>query len=128
MTEAEARKRELARRLAQFSLPTFAQSPLASRSEPFKRLLDQLEERRKLVVIDTYVERLTVDELHELVRFYESDVGQSFVKTFPILEERTRELFETLGREGQLGALGTGTLGSATFTPGNARTKQDPSK
>lgn len=129
----EARKRDLAERLAQLSLPAFARPPLpAGGSQLFKKFLDGLDERRKSVAIDTYAERLTVDELDELVRFYESDAGQSFVETFRILDERMRELFQTLRIERmtdeQSGHLGSATLSSADLAKLMEHAKQPPSK
>src|SRR4051794_18686972 len=57
---------------------------------------DHLEERRRSAVADTYAERLTVDELSELVRFFESDLGQSFLQTWPVFADKMRRVIESI--------------------------------
>jgi hypothetical protein len=129
MTEATTRKRALAGRLAKLSLPAMTAPPGVG-SELLRELLGAFAERRNGVAIDVYVERLSVDELSELVRFFESDVGQSFVQTFPIFEERMRALIQTLGTERMSDEQGgrLGSLSSVDLAKLMEHAKQPPSK
>lgn len=93
-------KRDLAAQLSELS-----PQPMSPRIGPtdapdrLNMLLRLLDERRKAIVVDTYVEHLSSEELAQLVRFYQSDLGRSLVRTWTILDERMRQAFPTLARD-----------------------------
>ena len=65
-------------------------------SPAFRAFHDHLEELRRSAVAETYAERLTLDELSELVRFFESQVGQSFLQTWPVFGDKMRSVFQSI--------------------------------
>jgi len=71
-----------------------AQLPVPSPA--FRGFHDHLEESRRSAVEDTYAERLTLDELSELVRFFESPVGQSFLQTWPVFTEKMQRVIQSI--------------------------------
>jgi hypothetical protein len=93
-------KRRLAARLVELSPQPF--SPRVYPEGALRQLEDFFEllrQRQKMILVETYVEHLTCEELAELVRFYESESGRSLVKTWSILDEKMRRVFPSLARE-----------------------------
>jgi len=95
-----------------------------------------LDERRRAAVAETYAERLTLDDLTELVRFFESHVGQSFLETWPVFGDTMRGVFQAINtavkeRPGP-STLTASTSFAASDAPGVAdwveQIKQDISK
>ena len=68
-------------------------------SSPLTELLELLQQRQQSIVAETYAEHLTGDELAALVRFYESELGRSYAKTWSIQVETMRKRFPSLARE-----------------------------
>jgi hypothetical protein len=90
-------KSALAAQLAQMippPMPRPAHVPVPSPA--FRGFHDHLEERRRLAVAETYAERLTLDELSELVRFFVSPIGQSFLQTWPVFREKTQVVMQSI--------------------------------
>jgi hypothetical protein len=97
---------------------------------------DHLAERRRSVVADTYAERLTIEDLTELVRFFESDVGQAFLRTWPVFGEKMQGVYQSINTAvNERPAPSTFTLATATDVTGTPefakwveQIKQDISK
>src|SRR5687768_17089252 len=94
-------KWRLAQTLAALSPSPFA--PRVSRGDvpdgPLKHFLEVLRQRQSLIVAETYQEHLSQDEMRELVRFFQSELGLSFMKTCSVLRERMRKALPTLQAE-----------------------------
>jgi hypothetical protein len=97
LTMTENDKSALAAKLAEMIPPRLSRpADMPVPSPAFRGFHDHLEERRRLAIAETYAERLTVDELSELVRFFESRVGQSFLQTWPVFTEKMQGVFQSI--------------------------------
>ena len=90
-----------AERLVDLSPLPFAPriSPEDAPDGPLREFSELIRQRQRTIAAEIYVEHLTYEDLEELLRFFESELGLSLVETCSVLRERMRKALPSLQAE-----------------------------